>query len=125
MTTIGRTVTVKGEVYAGHDLVVEGRIEGPICCEGGAVTIAGSAEIVGNILARDITVFGRCTGQLVATDVVDVRAGATVAGQIITRRFLLDEGAYFSGRAEPQHLDAALSVARFNQKKKEAAAGLC
>jgi len=125
MTTIGKGVTVKGELYAEEDLMVEGRIEGPVWCEGAAVTVAASAEIVGNVLARDITVFGRCAGQLVATEVVDVRAGATVTGRVITRRFLLNENAHFTGRSEPQHLEAALCVARFHQKKKDAAASPC
>ena len=57
-----------------------------------------SAHVVGDVLARDITVFGRCAGQLVATDVVDLRAEATVTGRIVTRRFILTDGASFNGR---------------------------
>jgi cytoskeletal protein CcmA (bactofilin family) len=122
MGTLGKTIVVKGELIALEDLTVEGRIEGPIVCEGCAVTIAESADIAGDVLARDITVFGRFAGQLVATEVVDVRAEAIVTGRVVTPRFILNEGARFNGRAEPQHLEAALRVARYNQKK-EAAAG--
>src|SRR5687768_18446514 len=100
MDTLGKTVFVKGELRASEDITLEGRVEGPVLCDGCAVTIASSADVVGDVLARDITVFGRCAGQLVAAEVVDVRADATVTGRIVTRRFILNEGAYFEGRAE-------------------------
>ena len=37
---------------------------------------------------------------------------ARVTGRVVAPRFMLAEGAAFNGRVEPQHLDAALSVAR-------------
>ena len=78
-----------------------------------------TSDVHADVLARDITVFGRHSGQLVATDVVDVRAEGTVSGQVISRRFILDPAANFTGRVEPQHLDAAVNVAKFHQKKRE------
>ena len=39
----------------------------------------------------------------------------------VSPRFILDESADFKGRAEPQHLEAALRVARFQQRKRDAA----
>ena len=119
MSTIGKTIHVKGELRAAEDLTLEGRIEGHVLCEEFAVVLAESADITGNIIARDITVFGRIDGQLVATDVVDVRAAASVTGQIIAERFILNEGGRVHGRVEPQHLEAALRVHRFNQKKRD------
>ena len=118
MTSIGPTIVVKGDVRTDEDLTIEGRIEGSVIGEAHAITIAASAEIDGDVLARDITVFGRSQGQLVASDVIDVRAEARVTGQIITKRFILADGAQCNGRVEPQHLEAALRVARFNQKKR-------
>jgi cytoskeletal protein CcmA (bactofilin family) len=116
MNTLGPTVVVKGEVHSGEDLLVEGRIEGPVSCEHVALTLAATASVAGRIIARDITVLGRVEGQLIATDVVDVRAEAVVTGQVNAARFILNEGARFDGRVEPQHLDAALRVAKFQQR---------
>ena len=121
MGTLGKTITVKGELRSNEDLTLEGCIEGPIWCEDGAVVLAASADVTGDIIARDITVFGRVSGQLVATDVVDVRAEATVIGQVMSKRFILDPAATFSGRVEPQHLEAALRVAKFQQQKRDGA----
>jgi cytoskeletal protein CcmA (bactofilin family) len=118
---LGKTLILKGEVRSTADLTVEGRVEGPILCEDQALVIAASADVTGDVVARDIIVFGRTSGQLVATEVVDVRAGAEIKGRIVSRRFILDPAATFVGHVEPQHLEAALSVARFEQRKRDAA----
>ncbi|MGE5833403.1 MAG: bactofilin family protein [Acidobacteriota bacterium] len=123
MTTLTKAILIKGELHVREDLTVEGRIEGPVWCEDKAVTIASTADVVGDIMARDITVFGKTAGQLLATDVVDVRAEATVTGRVVSKRFILNEGARFNGRAEPQHVDTAFRVARFQQQKNHADAG--
>ena len=123
MTTLSKTILIKGELHVREDLTVEGRIEGPVWCEDRAVTIASTAQVIGDVMARDITVFGRIAGQLLATDVVDVRAEASVTGRIVSKRFILNEGASFNGRAEPQHVDTAFRVARFQQQKGHADTG--
>ena len=117
MTILTQAILIKGELHVREDLTVEGRIEGPVWCEDKAVTIASTADVVGDIMARDITVFGKTAGQLLATDVVDVRAEATVTGRVVSKRFILNEGARFNGRAEPQHVDTAFRVARFQQQR--------
>jgi cytoskeletal protein CcmA (bactofilin family) len=120
MGTLGKTLTIRGELRATEDLTIEGKVIGPIHCERSAIIIAGSADVTGNIIARDITVFGRTSGQLTATDIVDVRADASVTGHVVSRRFILDPAAHFEGRVEPQHLEAALRVARFQQRSSDA-----
>jgi cytoskeletal protein CcmA (bactofilin family) len=121
MSLLGKTIVVKGEVRSSEDLTIEGRVEGPVLCEDRAVVVAVSADVTGDVLGRDITVFGRVAGQIVATDVVDVRPDAAVTGRVVSKRFILDPGATFSGRVEPQHLEAALRVAKFEQRKRDEA----
>ena len=123
MSLPGRTLKIVGEVHATGELVIEGHITGPIVCENGTVEVTPSAVIEGDVIARDITVFGRAAGQLIATDVVDVRAGAVVAGAVIAPRLILNQEATFNGRVDPKRLDAALGVARFQQKQRTSTAG--
>jgi cytoskeletal protein CcmA (bactofilin family) len=120
MTTLGSTISIKGELRANEDLTLEGRVEGPVWCDGSLI-VASSANVHGDVIARDITVFGRFAGQLVATEVVDIRKDADVSGRIVTERLILEDSARFNGRSEPQHLEAALRVAKFNQERRDAA----
>ncbi len=118
MTILKNTVSIKGELRTSDDLTLEGRVDGPVWCDG-SVIVAPSADVNGDVIARDITVFGRLAGQLVATDFVDICADATVSGRVVANRFILDEAAKFSGRIEPQHLEAALRVAKFQQQRRD------
>jgi len=114
----GKTLLLKGDFQASEDITIDGRIDGSVICDGCAVVLAPTAQVTGDVLARDITVFGRAEGQFTATEVVDVRAGANVTGRIVSRQFILDIDATFNGHVEPQHLEAALRVAEFQRKKK-------
>jgi cytoskeletal protein CcmA (bactofilin family) len=122
MTRIGPTIRLQGELRASEDVTIEGRIDGPVLCERSAVLLEPSAQVAGDIVARDITVSGRANGQLIATEVVEVRAGAVVTGTILSGRLILHDGASFHGRVEPQHLEAAVRVARFEQRKRDTVA---
>src|SRR5436309_15254573 len=98
MALTGSTLRVRGEIAASEDLVIEGRLEeGPLWCEGHAVTVASTASIAGDIVARNITVFGAVAGLLLATDVVTIRKSAMVTGRVVSPKLTLEDGAQFSG----------------------------
>jgi cytoskeletal protein CcmA (bactofilin family) len=121
MGVFGRTIEIKGQVFSNEDLTIEGRIDGSLTCEGAAVIVMEAASVNGDIIARDLTVLGRVDGQMIATDVVHVRSGAVVTGQVMAKNFILNDGGNFVGRVEPQHLEAALRVAKFQQRRKDSA----
>lgn len=120
MSTLGKSIFVKGELRTSEDITIEGRVEGRIFCEDCAIVFAPTSEVAAEVLGRDITVYGRFSGQFIATDIVDIRAAADVQAQVISKRFMLDGDATFSGRVEPQHLEAALRVSKFQQRKRDA-----
>jgi cytoskeletal protein CcmA (bactofilin family) len=116
MPIVGEGVLVRGEVSATGDLTISGHVEGPVWCDGAAVVIAATGRLTGEVFARDITVFGRVEGTLVATEVVDIRPNATVTGRVVAARLIITDGGAFNGSAEPQHLDTVLRVARHRRQ---------
>ncbi len=122
MSTIGQNFLVVGELHSDEDIVIAGRVNGAIVCERASVVVTNTANVEGDIIARDIRVHGRVSGRLIATDFVDLTPEAVVAGPAMSPRFILALGAQFTGRVEPQHVEAAISVARFEQKKRDAVA---
>lgn len=116
MTRLGPTVVVRGELSSMDDIRIEGRIDGPVWCEGHAVTIAETANITGDVIGRDITVAGEVSGTLLAREVVDLRTTANVTGRIVSARLVLNDGGTFHGTVEPQQVEAALTVARHRRK---------
>ena len=120
MSVQGRTIAIRGSVECVEDLLIEGRVDGTIWNEHHVVVIGADAVVVGDVVARQITVRGEIEGTLMATGRVDVMDEARVAGRVLSQKFTLADGAVFNGKAEPQHLDAALKVAR--HRRTEAAA---
>jgi len=112
MSLNGRTIAIQDDVESVDDLLIEGRIEGQIWNVDHAVTIGADAIVTGDIVARTITVRGEVDGTMVATGRVDIMNEARVTGRVVTQRFMLADGGSFCGRVEPQHLDAAIEVAR-------------
>ena len=121
MSRLGKSLVVKGELRSSEDITLEGRVDGPITCENAKVVLSPTAVVTGNIIAREITVFGRIDGQLVATERVVIRRDAHVTGQVASKRFVLDDEALFNGRVKPQHLEAVLGIARYEQRKRDEA----
>ena len=121
MTLQGRTIAIRGNVDSVEDLLIEGRIEGHIWNENHVVTIGADARVTGDIVARQITVRGAVEGTLLATGRVDIMDEARVAGRVLSQKLTLAEGGQFNGKAEPQHREAALKVAR--HRRTEAATG--
>ena len=121
MSLQGRTIEFVEAWTAWRIVLIEGRIDGHIWNENHVVTIGADAVVTGDIVARQITVRGAVEGTLMATGRVDIMDEARVVGRVLSQKLMLAEGGLFNGKAEPQHLDAALKVAR--HRRTEAAAG--
>ena len=107
MVRLDQSIVVRGEIRSTDNLTIEGTVEGPVWNEGLGVTVAAGATIIGEIVARDITVFGTVSGTLRASMVVDIRESGRVSGQVISGRLILADGAWFSGTAHQDHTDTA------------------
>ena len=115
-------MVIRGSVECVEDVLIEGRIEGHIWNENHMVTIGADAAVTGDIVARQITVRGTVEGTLMATGRVDIMDEARVSGRVLSTKLMLAEGGLFNGKAEPQHLEAALTVARHRRTEAAAAA---
>ena len=107
MVRLDQSIVVRGEIRSTDNLTIEGTVEGPVWNEGLGVTVAAGATIIGEIVARDITVFGTVSGTLRASMVVDIRESGRVSGHVISGRLILADGAWFSGTAYQDHADTA------------------
>ena len=112
-----RTASVVGDVAASEDLLVEGAVSGTIDMPGFALTIAAGARVDARVLARDVTILGHFSGRITATEIIDVREGAHVTGEIVAPKVALAEGADIQARVETRSVDAAVHVARYRMAR--------
>jgi len=97
---IGSTISIKGDLSGEEDLSVEGRLEGKIELRHHSVTIGKSARITGDIHGKAITVEGIVEGNLYGEEQLIVRQSATVHGNLVSPRAVLEDGCDFRGNID-------------------------
>lgn len=95
--TIGRSITIKGEVTGDEDLLIEGSVDGSVDLKQHSVTVGPDGNVKADITGLVVTVEGSVEGNLRAEQQVVLRASARVQGDITSPRVVLEDGAAFRG----------------------------
>lgn len=110
---IAEGIVISGDVLADEDLIIAGQLDGNINLPDHALTIAPEGRVTGQLFARIITVAGRVSGGVTASDSIEVLEGAVVDGDLTAPKVGIELGASFQGRVEMKRADAAVRVARY------------
>jgi cytoskeletal protein CcmA (bactofilin family) len=103
LACLGSSIEVKGKITGEEDLQVDGKVEGPIALAGQRLTVGRTGQLASEVTAREVVVYGKVTGNLRASDRVEIKKDGSVTGDIITARISIEDGAYFKGRIEIDH----------------------
>jgi cytoskeletal protein CcmA (bactofilin family) len=104
---IGKSVVIKGELNGSEDLTIEGHVEGTIQLKDHVLTIGPNGRIKAQVFAKAVIVLGEVTGNVTASDKVDIRDNGSVDGDIISPRVAIAEGAHFRGSVDMQRKGGA------------------
>jgi cytoskeletal protein CcmA (bactofilin family) len=102
IVNIGKSVVIKGELNGSEDLTIEGHVEGTIQLRDHVLTIGPNGRIKAQVFAKSVVVLGEVTGNVTASDKVDIRDNGSVDGDIISPRVAIAEGAHFRGSVDMQ-----------------------
>lgn len=94
---IGKSVIIKGELSGSEDLTIEGQVEGKIELNNNVLTIGTNAKIKAQVFAKTVVVLGEVTGNITASEKVDIRDNGSVDGDITSPKVAIAEGAHFRG----------------------------
>src|SRR3954462_8565327 len=108
--SIGKSVTIKGQIFSREDLIVDGEIEGAIELNDHRLTVGPNGRVRAGIKAREIVVLGSIEGNVEALDKIDIRKDAKLVGDIKTARIIIEDGAYFKGSIDIVKTDQAKSA---------------
>ena len=97
---IGSSLFIKGQISAGEDLMLQGRIEGKVSLPGHVLTIGPEAQISAEILARTLIIQGSVTGNVTATERFEIRPNGKMMGDVTCPSVVMSEGSEFSGRVD-------------------------
>lgn len=107
MVNIGKSVVIKGELSGSEDLTIEGHVEGKIDLKGNVLTIGPNGKIKAEVFAKAVVVLGEVTGNVTASEKVDIRDNGSVDGDIASPRVAIAEGAHFRGSVDMQRAGGA------------------
>ena len=111
IVNIGKSVVIKGELNGSEELTIEGQVEGTIQLRDHVLTIGPNGRIKAQVFAKSVIVLGEVTGNVTASEKVDIRDNGSVDGDIISPRVAIAEGAHFRGSVDMQRKGAVAQAA--------------
>jgi cytoskeletal protein CcmA (bactofilin family) len=97
---VGASLRIKGEISGSEDLLVEGTVEGPVYLVDHKLTVGSGAKLNSEVVAREVIVHGSVTGNVRASERIEIMKNGSVVGALTTARILIEDGANFKGSIE-------------------------
>ena len=96
---IGKGTIVNGSIETFGNIRVEGKVVGDIKTKSKAA-FGHSSQVDGSVLAQNAEVAGHITGTIEVTEQLVLKTTATIDGDIITNKLLVESGAVFNGKCK-------------------------
>jgi cytoskeletal protein CcmA (bactofilin family) len=100
MANIGKSITLKGDLSGNEDLVIEGHVEGRVDLPNNMLTIGANGSCSAEVHAKTVVVVGKVTGNVSATERIEIQATGLVNGDVAAPRLVVAEGAVVNGSIE-------------------------
>jgi cytoskeletal protein CcmA (bactofilin family) len=97
LNLIGVGTTLEGKLKSNGSVRVDGKLIGEIQANEN-LFVGETGEIEGTLGARNITVGGKVTGNIIAAEKLVFEAKCRIKGEIKAAKLVIDEGAVFDGK---------------------------
>ncbi len=118
--TIGKGLSIKGDITGSESLYIDGKVEGSINLPGNRVTVGRNGQVAANISAREVVILGKVRGNVSATDRVDIRAEGSLGGDVAAARISIEDGAFFKGGIDIRKTEGKPATAAASESPKSA-----
>ncbi|HWB81295.1 MAG TPA: polymer-forming cytoskeletal protein [Nannocystaceae bacterium] len=98
-TVIGSSIVIDGEITGDEDLVVRGTVKGRVSLREN-IFVEESGALEANVETATITIHGRVTGDIQASERAELKSNCRVVGDIRAPRVLIADGASFKGSVD-------------------------
>ncbi len=110
MASIGKSIQIKGDLTGEEDLQVDGLVEGRIDLPKNQLLVGSEGTVKADLQAKTIIVVGHVTGNVKASECINIEDTGVVDGDVEAPRLVIQEGAVLNG-----------SVAMVNETKPKSA----
>lgn len=98
-TVIGEGLTVEGDLTSEEEVVVNGNLRGKLTTTD-AVSVGSGAVVEADITGVSLSVAGQVTGDVNASERVDLQSGGRLIGDVKASRLTIADGASFKGNVD-------------------------
>ena len=98
-TVIAQGITIEGEISSDEDVVVQGTVRGKLSSRD-AVSVESGAVVEADVVATSLSVGGQITGNVTASERVDLVSGGRLVGDVKAARLTIADGASFKGNVD-------------------------
>jgi cytoskeletal protein CcmA (bactofilin family) len=99
-TIIGQNISIEGSIHGEENIIVEGSMKGDIELEKHDFIVSSKGQFEGEIRAQNVNISGLVMGNVKTKGNVKLTKEADFIGDIRSKNFLMEEGAYFKGSIE-------------------------
>ena len=93
---ISHGTSIVGSINVSGDIRIDGELDGNLFSKS-KVVIGETGRIKGNLICRNVDIWGFFEGKITATEAINFKAMAIVVGEIQTSKLLIESGAKFNG----------------------------
>jgi cytoskeletal protein CcmA (bactofilin family) len=94
--TVGRDICLKGEITSCNKLIVEGQVEAELA-DARAIEVTPTGYFKGSANVEEADISGLYEGELLAREILTVRAGGRIHGTVRYGRVVIEAGGEISG----------------------------
>ncbi len=98
-TIIGSTIVIDGEITGNEALIIQGTVKGRIALKE-SLYVDESGVVEADIETENVEISGAVTGNITATERVELKANCRMVGDIRSPRILIADGAAFKGHID-------------------------
>jgi cytoskeletal protein CcmA (bactofilin family) len=97
MAHIGHATTITGNIVAEEDLEIQGTIEGAIRLANHQLTVGKDGHAKASVEAHTVLVIGRISGDVVASELIEIKPGGIIGGDVKAPRIIMHDGGIVVG----------------------------
>lgn len=105
-TIIAAGTTLKGDINSNGDIRIDGMLQGNINCTA-KVVIGSNGVVEGDIAGQQADIMGRVNGTIKVKDLLQLKGGSNVTGNIHAAKLQIETSANFNGQC---HMTSQLSA---------------
>ncbi len=96
-TIIGKGSVIEGSLQVEGEIRIDGTVKGKISSTG-SLTVGNGGIIEADLDTKVAVIGGNVTGNILASDKIELQSKAVVEGEITTKNLTVEEGAVFQGK---------------------------